>query len=91
MTKRFSCNLEYPVVGNQTSTVTLEASQNSEGNVMHCTETATLQSPGAPARFNSISEPRDSSIVLPELNSITEVCCSSDIEPSELDHPRDCS
>lgn len=47
---------------------------------MILTDTSTLSHPIAPERFSSVSEPRDSSIVLPELNSVTGVNWTSGIE-----------
>ena len=47
---------------------------------MNTTIIALGNTSGVPARFNSISEPSDSSIVLPELNSVTEVNCTSEEE-----------
>jgi hypothetical protein len=52
---------------------------------MNTTIIALGNTSGVPARFNSISEPSDSSIVLPELNSVTEVNCTSEEEVFAVD------
>ena len=82
MLGRFLDTMVYPSDSHLASRGNFHASKNGEGRSMDCTEIATLRHPMAPDRFNSISEPSDSSIVLPELNSVTEVNCS--LEPENF-------